>query len=322
MAGFVENEDFEVVEILSSPILGSSKARPQKTKDYLLSMDMAKELSMLERNDRGKQARRYFIECEKKLRQVSKPAIDMSDPLVVARLFVQSEEARRAAVLELAQTKVDLQVVEIKSGALAKQVVEKSQQVELLADKLSTNECSCLIEDFARATADMLGYGRTDLFAYLRLKGFLLRRPLNDPSAEMVSAGRFIKVAGRPFTDPVANQQRHSSTTKLTASGYGWLVNYMSKDPDTTLRRMLASSKFAGTNLVYLKGYTLYRDGSPASKDLGEYDRNRAILYSSTSSTRAGIKNWTATLTSLHGVEFGHGSTLEAALVDLSNQNK
>ena len=57
MAGFVENEDFEVVEILSSPILGSSKARPQKTKNYLLSMDMAKELSMLERNDRGKQAR-------------------------------------------------------------------------------------------------------------------------------------------------------------------------------------------------------------------------------------------------------------------------
>lgn len=38
--------------------------------DYTLSMDMAKELSMLQRNEKGKQARQYFIAAEKKLRQV------------------------------------------------------------------------------------------------------------------------------------------------------------------------------------------------------------------------------------------------------------
>ncbi|UNE53372.1 antA/AntB antirepressor family protein [Bartonella machadoae] len=36
--------------------------------EYHLTLDMAKELSMVERNEKGRQARRYFIECEKKLR--------------------------------------------------------------------------------------------------------------------------------------------------------------------------------------------------------------------------------------------------------------
>lgn len=35
--------------------------------EYHLTLDMAKELSMVERNEKGKQARRYFIECEKNL---------------------------------------------------------------------------------------------------------------------------------------------------------------------------------------------------------------------------------------------------------------
>ncbi|AGF76196.1 antA/AntB antirepressor family protein [Bartonella vinsonii] len=39
--------------------------------EYHLTLDMAKELSMVERNEKGRQARRYFIECEKKLRNQS-----------------------------------------------------------------------------------------------------------------------------------------------------------------------------------------------------------------------------------------------------------
>lgn len=37
--------------------------------DYVLTIDTAKELSMLENNERGKEARKYFIECEKRLRE-------------------------------------------------------------------------------------------------------------------------------------------------------------------------------------------------------------------------------------------------------------
>jgi len=65
--GFAEGQDFVIIENLSSPNSASSKSRPQTAKEYFLTIDMAKELSMVERNEKGKQARRYFIECEKRM---------------------------------------------------------------------------------------------------------------------------------------------------------------------------------------------------------------------------------------------------------------
>lgn len=57
---FIEGEDFITI------LLQSTGGRPQK--EYLLKLDVAKELSMLERNERGRRIRRYFIECEKRYR--------------------------------------------------------------------------------------------------------------------------------------------------------------------------------------------------------------------------------------------------------------
>ncbi|ATO57139.1 antA/AntB antirepressor family protein [Bartonella sp. 1-1C] len=51
-----------------------------KVKEYYLTLDMAKHLSMIERNDKGHQAREYFIECEKLAKQVATPQIDYSSP--------------------------------------------------------------------------------------------------------------------------------------------------------------------------------------------------------------------------------------------------
>lgn len=69
--GFKEGVDYVVVEDLSTPIPGSAKSRQQVEHDYILSLDMGKELSMVERNDQGKAARRYFIDCEERLRRVA-----------------------------------------------------------------------------------------------------------------------------------------------------------------------------------------------------------------------------------------------------------
>lgn len=63
--GFVENQDFVCFEDLSSPNLASSKSRQQITKEYHLTLDMAKQLAMVQNNERGRQARLYFIECER-----------------------------------------------------------------------------------------------------------------------------------------------------------------------------------------------------------------------------------------------------------------
>lgn len=62
---FTENVDYV------SFLVNSKKGRPRT--EYHISLDMAKELSMVERNDKGKQARKYFIECEKKLVEVLSP---------------------------------------------------------------------------------------------------------------------------------------------------------------------------------------------------------------------------------------------------------
>lgn len=61
---FVENQDFILLSGLGKQSSGSGG---HNKKDYHITLDMAKELSMIERNEKGKQARRYFIDCEKQM---------------------------------------------------------------------------------------------------------------------------------------------------------------------------------------------------------------------------------------------------------------
>ncbi|WP_454280472.1 antA/AntB antirepressor family protein [Sphingomonas sp. Marseille-Q8236] len=63
----IEQYDFiQDVDFCIFPSFGENSGRGRPAREYAVSLDMAKELSMVERNDRGKQARRYFIECERR----------------------------------------------------------------------------------------------------------------------------------------------------------------------------------------------------------------------------------------------------------------
>ena len=61
---FVENQDFVVFANF-----GENPNGGRPSQEYYITLDMAKELSMVERNEKGKQARKYFIECEKRLKE-------------------------------------------------------------------------------------------------------------------------------------------------------------------------------------------------------------------------------------------------------------
>lgn len=65
--GFIAGTDFIRVEKLSTPKRASTKNRQQVEHDYMLSLDMAKEVAMVERNEQGRAVRRYFIQCEEAL---------------------------------------------------------------------------------------------------------------------------------------------------------------------------------------------------------------------------------------------------------------
>ena len=93
--GFIENQDYQVFHNLMNNPNGG---RP--TTEFALSIDMAKELSMVEGNEKGKEARRYFIACEKRLNPLSTPSYQISDPIKRAEAWIEEEKKRQQLALE------------------------------------------------------------------------------------------------------------------------------------------------------------------------------------------------------------------------------
>lgn len=94
--GFSENQDYVVFDnFVKNPQGG----RP--TIEYALSIDMAKELSMVENNAKGRLARRYFIECEKiAAAAVTTPSYQIEDPIARAERWILEQKERQALALE------------------------------------------------------------------------------------------------------------------------------------------------------------------------------------------------------------------------------
>ena len=94
----VENEDFQAAEI--------SAPSGQTKKEYIIKLDTAKEMAMLERNEKGKQVRRYFIQVEKKYKSASLATQELSPQLQVM-IQLELEQKRQAEKLEHVESRIE-----------------------------------------------------------------------------------------------------------------------------------------------------------------------------------------------------------------------
>lgn len=105
--GFDENIDYEAVSVFRHHPNGIGGTT---VKDYALTLDCAKEIAMLQRSERGKMARQYFIECEKQLRS-GKFALPTTYKEALQSLLEEVEAKERL------QVQNDLQRIELQKQA-------------------------------------------------------------------------------------------------------------------------------------------------------------------------------------------------------------
>ena len=84
--GFEEGVDYTPYQMVHPSNL-------QEITDYVLKIDMAKEISMVSKLEKGKVARKYFIECEKRLKEVISKQLPQ-DYISALKALVEAEEQK------------------------------------------------------------------------------------------------------------------------------------------------------------------------------------------------------------------------------------
>ncbi|HEM3468822.1 TPA: phage antirepressor KilAC domain-containing protein [Streptococcus suis] len=190
--GFTENEDYL---LLSN--FGNQTGRGGHNKvDHIIKLDMAKEIAMIQRTDRGKQVRQYFIQVEK---DFNSPEKIMARALLLADKKVHQLEAQ----------------------------IEADKPKVLFANAVEASATSILIGDFAKILRQN-GYniGQNRLFEWLRENGFLIRKrgeSYNMPTQRSMDMSLF-EVKERTHHEPNGSI-RISKTTKMTGKGQTYFIN-------------------------------------------------------------------------------------------------
>ena len=191
--GFTEGEDF------CSFLSESTGGRPAQ--DAILTIDMAKELCMIQRNEKGKLARQYFIQIEK----------DWNSP-----------EKVMARALQIAKDRI---------MRLETKITEDKPKV-LFADAVSASHTSILVGELAKLLRQNgVDIGQNRLFAWLRDNGYLIRRSGTDynmPTQRAMDMGLFsIKETAITRSD---GSITISKPVKVTGKGQQYFVEkFLSK---------------------------------------------------------------------------------------------
>lgn len=140
--GFIAGQDF-YSKMSKSPNGG----RPSE--DHILTMDMAKELSMVQNNERGRQARQYFIECERKAKHPT----------------INGAELTR---MELIQIAMNAETERLQLEAKNKELEPKADAYDEFIDATGKYNIGTV--------AKMFGKGQNWLFRELRNSGVLISK--------------------------------------------------------------------------------------------------------------------------------------------------
>lgn len=164
--------------------------------DAQLTIDMAKEICMLQRNERGKQARQYFLQLEK---DWNSPEKVMARALQIADRKIHALEAER----------------------------EANRPKVLFADSVAASKTSILVGELAKLLKQNgVDIGQNRLFTWLREKGFLIRRKgtdFNMPTQKAMEMGLFeIKETSITHADGHTSVNK---TPKVTGKGQQYFVN-------------------------------------------------------------------------------------------------
>ena len=186
--GFTENEDF-------STFLSESTGGRRAT-DHVIKLDMAKEIAMIQRTERGKQVRQYFIQVEK---DFNSPEKIMARALLMADQKVHKLEAQ----------------------------IEADRPKVLFADAVSASHTSILVGDLAKLISQNgFKIGANRLFSWLRDNGYLIKKrgsSWNMPTQKSMELGLFeIKETNIQHADGHISINK---TSKVTGKGQQYFIN-------------------------------------------------------------------------------------------------
>jgi anti-repressor protein len=186
--GFQENQDF----ITLTRLLVSGGKR----KDYYLSLDMAKELAMVERNAKGKEARLYFIDCER---------------IAKSKTAVPALPSYPEALRQLADAIDRNGVLESQKLALEHQARENAPKVAFAEDVVASGK-----EVTITVAAKILGMPPQKFRDWLRKNGFLYANANHAMQTSIRRGLMVVRFASFNHSDGTAGT---SSTPHITGAG-------------------------------------------------------------------------------------------------------